>query len=48
MTVNKVKGGYKNVQPGTGRTFSKKPMSHKKAIQQLKAIEFSKHNKGKK
>ena len=46
MTVEKRGKGYKNVQPGTGKTFSKKPLSKAKAVKQLKAIEANK-KKGK-
>lgn len=46
MTVKKVGSGYKNVSK-KGKTFSKKPLSKKKAMAQLKAIEANKHKGGK-
>lgn len=45
MSIKKVKGGFENVSK-SGKTFSKKPLSRKKTLSQLKAIEWSKH-KGK-
>jgi len=45
MVIEKVKGGFKN-KAKTGKTFSKKPLTKKKAEKQLRAIEWSKH-KGK-
>lgn len=46
MTVKKVKGGYKVVSP-KGKTFSHKPQTKEGAEAQLRAIERSKHLKGK-
>lgn len=46
MSVKKVSGGYKVVAPG-GHAFSKRPQTKAKAQAQLRAIEASKHHKGK-
>lgn len=44
MVIKKVKGGYKNVSK-SGKKFSKKPLTKKKAGAQLRAIEANKHKK---
>lgn len=40
------KRGYKVIARSTGRALSKKPLSRRKAIKQLRAVEFHKHNPG--
>jgi hypothetical protein len=45
--IKKVGSGYKVVDKNSGKTkFSKKPQSKAKALSQLRAIEFHKHNPG--
>lgn len=46
MGLQKSGGGWKNVSPTTGKRFSKKPLSKKQALKQLRAIQRSKHLKG--
>lgn len=41
MPIRKTKGGYKNYSRG-GRPLSKKPLSKKRAVKQLRAIKASK------
>lgn len=40
------KGGYKVIARSTGKALSKKPLGKKKALAQLRAVEFHKHNPG--
>lgn len=47
MTVKKQPGGGYKVVSETGKAFSKKPQTKAKAEAQLRAIEMSKHSKGK-
>lgn len=47
MSVRKMSGGYKVVKENGKGTFSKKPQTKAKAEAQLRAIEASKHGRGK-
>ena len=38
--------GYRVIAKSTGKPLSKKPLSHVKAVAQLRAVEFHRHNPG--
>lgn len=44
--IRKVKGGEKVIAKSTGKPLSKKPLPRARALAQLRAVEFHKHNPG--
>lgn len=44
--IRPVKGGYKVIAKSTGKPLSKKPLSKARAGAQLRAVEASKHARG--
>lgn len=44
--IRKAKKGYRVIARSTGKPLSKKPLPKKRALAQLRAVEFHKHNPG--
>lgn len=44
--IRKAGSGYKVIAKSTGQPLSKKPLSHDRALAQLRAVEAHKHGRG--